>query len=663
MAKTKTVEYTLSLDDLATSVYQKFVGAVQSGEIDISKAVKGSTGAFDQHGKSIQGVTGWIKQQRTEQRQQNFLFREAQQALNASALALTLFSTAGGKSNENLKKLSEGLNAGIVGFQGLGAITSFLPGPIGLAVQAIGGIAVGLAVATRETDNFEDRQKRLNETLEKTIELRIKLNQLPESATADLQKQLDEVERGIELAKRSGADATFLQQRRLELLDQIQQREKGIETVRSRELQTLFPAALKLYQDATDAVKAQADFQAKIVKLIEEGNTAEADRLTKLHAQLAAIEKGNTEIGIQKRIDELTRESKMLDVNSLQWSRNRAEIDLLKGSLEELNKPPKSLWLFNFGIEMQKSFEGGRQAVQTFRDGMKALFGSGPSEEVKIQLAIEADVSRMERSLMSETELINEWEASIVESATATEEQKTRATQVAARRRAQIELETNKRTFQQVGQLAMQAFNIIGRFGAQAAESRLIDIQTEKDAALAALDEKLNAEGVSEEQRKVLLAERRKVQEGFEAQERTARTEAFNAEKSAAIIQSIIQTALAVVEALPNIPLSIAVGILGAAQTALIAGQPTPKFHEGSGGPVFFDAPSSRNIPILVRGGETFEVKTESQRSAQPVVINIYGPISTAEAFKQIVQHGMREMGINDVSLYFRNNRASLQAA
>lgn len=55
----------------------------------------------------------------------------------------------------------------------------------------------------------------------------------------------------------------------------------------------------------------------------------------------------------------------------------------------------------------------------------------------------------------------------------------------------------------------------------------------------------------------------------------------FQNEKAGAIFSSIINTATAVVKALPNIPLSITVGLLGAAQTALIASQPIPKFKTG----------------------------------------------------------------------------------
>lgn len=53
-------------------------------------------------------------------------------------------------------------------------------------------------------------------------------------------------------------------------------------------------------------------------------------------------------------------------------------------------------------------------------------------------------------------------------------------------------------------------------------------------------------------------------------------------DKAAAIFKAIIDTASAVAEALPNIPLAIIMGLLGAAQIALIAAQPLPKLAKGA---------------------------------------------------------------------------------
>jgi TP901 family phage tail tape measure protein len=52
-------------------------------------------------------------------------------------------------------------------------------------------------------------------------------------------------------------------------------------------------------------------------------------------------------------------------------------------------------------------------------------------------------------------------------------------------------------------------------------------------------------------------------------------------EKAIAIFNSIINTAAAIVKALPNVPLAVATGIMGTAQTGLIAATPIPAFAKG----------------------------------------------------------------------------------
>ena len=67
----------------------------------------------------------------------------------------------------------------------------------------------------------------------------------------------------------------------------------------------------------------------------------------------------------------------------------------------------------------------------------------------------------------------------------------------------------------------------------------------------------------------------------FRAEESKLKREAFEKEKAAAIIKSIINTAVGVTAAAPVIPLMILTGVLGAVETGLIASQPTPKFAKG----------------------------------------------------------------------------------
>lgn len=101
----------------------------------------------------------------------------------------------------------------------------------------------------------------------------------------------------------------------------------------------------------------------------------------------------------------------------------------------------------------------------------------------------------------------------------------------------------------------------------------------------ARLDYELNALNVAMEKElanKNLTEEQKdKIREKYAKKEKLLKTQAFKKQKTADIIQAIINTALAVTRALPNVPLSIAAGIAGAAQVATIAAQPIPQFSGG----------------------------------------------------------------------------------
>lgn len=73
-------------------------------------------------------------------------------------------------------------------------------------------------------------------------------------------------------------------------------------------------------------------------------------------------------------------------------------------------------------------------------------------------------------------------------------------------------------------------------------------------------------------------------------------------------------------------------------------------FHEGSGGPIKFNAPASQNIPIMVRGGETFEVKTEAQQASggggNVFHFNFYAPVEAPEWVVQQIKSALRRTGL-----------------
>jgi len=100
------------------------------------------------------------------------------------------------------------------------------------------------------------------------------------------------------------------------------------------------------------------------------------------------------------------------------------------------------------------------------------------------------------------------------------------------------------------------------------------------------LDEELNTLNMMREAelRNTELTEkqREQIEKRYLQQERNIKRNAFQAQKAADIIQATINTALAVSRALPIIPLSVAAGVAGAAQIALISSQPIPQFAKGT---------------------------------------------------------------------------------
>ena len=99
------------------------------------------------------------------------------------------------------------------------------------------------------------------------------------------------------------------------------------------------------------------------------------------------------------------------------------------------------------------------------------------------------------------------------------------------------------------------------------------------------LDSKLKNENLSKQQREKLEEEYATkvdaINKDLDRKNAAIKEEAWKRERKAALITVIIQTALAVTKALPNLFLATAAGIAGAAQGVIIANQPIPEFAEG----------------------------------------------------------------------------------
>jgi len=160
--------------------------------------------------------------------------------------------------------------------------------------------------------------------------------------------------------------------------------------------------------------------------------------------------------------------------------------------------------------------------------------------------------------------------------------------------------------FSQASQLA---FSAITNLNEARTNNRLNELDEELEQELAAV------EGNEEAQQEI--------REEFAARREQIEREAARERQRIEVIQSIINTASAVVEALPNIPLSILVGIAGAAQTAAIASQQFAQGGQVAGGESTSHANGGYKTTVRSTGqrveleGDEGVIKKSAMRSGQ----------------------------------------------
>ena len=209
-------------------------------------------------------------------------------------------------------------------------------------------------------------------------------------------------------------------------------------------------------------------------------------------------------------------------------------------------------------------------------------------------------------------------------------------------------------------QLANQAVGLVGQFFQQEAEKDIQVIEEKRDLQIKAIDDQLAAEGISAEKKAELEAQKKALEEEAAAKIKEEKTKAFENQKTASAIESIINTAVAVTKVIANPIQAAVVAALGLAQTALIYSQPTPKFHQG--GTAFINASSGTEVPIMVRGQETVRVTTpeqEGRRGGGSITINFNSPVSDTQFVTNSIKKVIRETGI-PIEELFVNTRSEV---
>ena len=126
-------------------------------------------------------------------------------------------------------------------------------------------------------------------------------------------------------------------------------------------------------------------------------------------------------------------------------------------------------------------------------------------------------------------------------------------------------------TFNAITEVAQEAYSIIGQLGQQNFEAEFERLEKNKELALQFAGDSAEA--------------REEIDRQYEERRAEIQRKQAEANKRQALFNIIINTAQGIVSALasvpPNIPLSIAIGAIGAAQAAVVASQPIPQFKDG----------------------------------------------------------------------------------
>lgn len=141
-----------------------------------------------------------------------------------------------------------------------------------------------------------------------------------------------------------------------------------------------------------------------------------------------------------------------------------------------------------------------------------------------------------------------------------------------------------------------------------------------------------------------------------------AEARAARLSKAVALMEAIVHTASAIVQALPNIPLAILVGAMGAVQTALIAGTPVPTFQRGGriterggivgeAGPELF-VPERPGVIVPLRETRGGRVLPRVEINFSPTFnISTLDPMTTRDVVRQQIMPAMVEALKNKIQL------------
>ena len=249
----------------------------------LGQAFGATTGRVDDHKRAMGGLAGYIREQRSDQARVNFLINDFREALNLAGLAMNGMAMGGSR---DFRQLTDSVNAGLVAFNGIDAITGLLPGPMGLVLKLAGGIATAVYTWTSATEAaneaLRDHYTLISSLNDKYDQLRAGLTGTDASIQALAQRQWEISQRDVramegfvdELLNGQRVETTVMGQR-------VEVRRKGLTSIRDLESKYLAESRLywEEYRKAQSEGKKGTDAHAAAIAGMESHLGAMRDRL------------------------------------------------------------------------------------------------------------------------------------------------------------------------------------------------------------------------------------------------------------------------------------------------------------------------------------------------------------------------------------------------
>lgn len=502
--------------------------------------------------------------------------------------------------------------------------------PAGALLLGIGALAGALIYFTSSTEDAAEAQKKLNDELQQAI----KFNNL----AATVAEQTANVQ--LAMLKKNRADVQAIRNAETQSLrDQVNlaknsydrataalatygadvkelsdaQKEQYLETLKIQqdERQKYFDLENKLQVKRIDDQKAAADDALKSATASAQARIAQAkkDSTAELNASIAAIR--------VKQQEELSAEGITQGERELIIANNERAISQLVLQIQQKRLDDQIALAQANAIEQTDGYRKLEADIQVvILKAQKDTLGKSKEQAILIEAEKNAAIKNLRKQLFKDLEAIEVTEFSRSKerqrafNREVVNEEVLKGAQIAAAR-LQAALDANK-ALQAIDQkrlddakaLAEQIRDTSLMVASSLAGSLNEIAKNQSDYELSLLKERLDKGLISQEQ--------------YDKKVKEIKIKQAQQDKALALFQATISTIAAVAKALPNIPLSVLAGILGAAQIAAIASKPIPAFKKGTKSKPF-DGPGL----IGEAGPELYQVNGKWGYAAGPMVIDM----------------------------------------